>query len=371
MIKTWSAYSSALLLCLGLDVSTFADDSASASAEKQVAGIMAMDEQKLIALVPDQCPDIGVPCPKCKSHMRDMKAKWLWRVDEPNQVKCSKCDTIVPNIDYPMDKTCTYLNIRGERITVPYYHGPKPSGDLRGNPHPERYHFDGAIDNAHFGFTSRAVKDLANAYSLTKKDKYAHKALLILHEYSKKYPHYLCHRGRGINNYYVDVTRGCLVDGRLVNTGEDAPYGWTDTRMKKWWAAELDRDLWGSYRQVRSSPAADALSRELGTDVRRSIDGMIREMVDFIMLIPWGQPRQGYAALRTQYLHAGGICRAQWQVQPVSRQHGLRQRRTRQSRSRTRAAQRESLSFAARLRTRRARRRRRSPASTGPTPFLE
>ncbi len=287
MIKTWSAYSSALLLCLGLDVSTFADDSASASAEKQVAGIMAMDEQKLIALVPDQCPDIGVPCPKCKSHMRDMKAKWLWRVDEPNQVKCSKCDTIVPNIDYPMDKTCTYLNIRGERITVPYYHGPKPSGDLRGNPHPERYHFDGAIDNAHFGFTSRAVKDLANAYSLTKKDKYAHKALLILHEYSKKYPHYLCHRGRGINNYYVDVTRGCLVDGRLVNTGEDAPYGWTDTRMKKWWAAELDRDLWGSYRQVRSSPAADALSRELGTDVRRSIDGMIREMVDFIMLIPW------------------------------------------------------------------------------------
>lgn len=282
----WICFYTVLFLCLGSGLSTFADDLAAGSAEKRVAGIMALDEKTLIALVPAQCPDIGVPCPRCQSHMRDMKAKWLWQVDEPNKVTCSKCGTVVPNADYPMNKTCTYLNIHGERITVPYYHGPKPKGDLRGNPHPERYHFGGAIDNAHFQYTAHAVKDLANAYSLTKKDKYARKALLILHEYSEKYPHYLCHRGRGINNYYVDVKRGCLVNGRLVNTGKDAPYGWTDTRMKKWWASELDRDLWGGYRLARNSPAADALSKELKTDVRKRIDNMIREMVDFDTMSP-------------------------------------------------------------------------------------
>jgi hypothetical protein len=37
---------------------------------------MAMSEEELLTIVPDQWPDVLAACPKCKAYMRTMKKGW-------------------------------------------------------------------------------------------------------------------------------------------------------------------------------------------------------------------------------------------------------------------------------------------------------
>ena len=107
-------------------------------AESRVKDVMAMSEQELLAIVPDQCPDVESACPKCRTYLRTVRKGWKWSPNRPFPIQCPMCATVYPNKDDPMDKTQTFLNFIGEEIAVPYHRGPKPRGDYRGNEHPER-----------------------------------------------------------------------------------------------------------------------------------------------------------------------------------------------------------------------------------------
>ncbi len=274
---------------LTLTLLAFPGQSAKAD-ERRAADVMAMDETKLLALVPRQCAGVAVACPKCKAHMTELGKRWTWRVSEPDRIECPVCGTVYPNDAYPMDRRATYLNLRGEKITLPCHEGPEPKGCRRDNRHPTRYHFHAETDSQKFRFTHRAIEDLARAYEATGRPEYARKALLLLYGYSKVYPHYLLHTGRGENNHYVGPRFPCLVGGRLRNQTTELPYGWTDGRLTSLWMGEIDRGMLSAYETVRNTPAAEALSEELGVDVVQAIDDrLIREMADFLMLVPWHQ----------------------------------------------------------------------------------
>ncbi len=259
-------------------------------AERAVRDVMAMSERELVAIVPDQCPDVEAPCPKCRLYLRTVRKGWAWSPTKPHQVRCPVCGTVYPDPNYPMDRKATFLNFLGEKVTVPYHLGPRPKGDYRGNRHPERHFFEAAVDNQQYRWVAgRALPRLAAAWQATGKDVYARRAALLLDALARRYKHYLLHRGRGVNGYYVSTGGPCMVDGRRNGTpGRDLPYGWTDGRLMKCWISEIDLRLVNAYAAIKDRPALRKLSGEMGVDVARRIENdLLREMVDFTMLVPW------------------------------------------------------------------------------------
>ena len=110
-----------------------------------LAEVMAMDEEALLAIVPDQTPEVKCPCPKCKTQLGK------WTIQKPFQITCPNCRTVYPTDAYPMDKTTTFLNFIAEEIEVPYYFDPQ------GKPEPgshlskgTRYFFNAPIDTQQY-----------------------------------------------------------------------------------------------------------------------------------------------------------------------------------------------------------------------------
>jgi len=252
--------------------------------DRRVKDIMALSEKELLAVVPQQCPDVKCACPKCAEYVR-----WRWSYKKPFQIQCAKCGTVYPNEQYPMNRTATYLNFIGEKIALPYHRGRKPKGGFAGRPHPERYFLNAPIDDRRYHWLSgQAIPRLVDAYKATGKDVYARRVALILDRFAQNYKHYLVHRGRG-QCYYVSTGGPCMVDGKKQGTvGEDLPYSWIDTRLVKCWISELNLRFVDAYAAVKGSAALDRLSAEMGVDVRKRIeDDLISEMCDFMLLVPW------------------------------------------------------------------------------------
>ncbi|MHC4199620.1 MAG: PA14 domain-containing protein, partial [Planctomycetota bacterium] len=195
-----------------------------------------------------------------------------------------------PNPKFAPDKTAYFTNLYGKRIARRYYRGPKPEGDLRGNRHGERYFFEGALDDQKFRWVRRAINDLANAYRSTNREKYARRALFLLDAFGHKYRHYLSHEGRGINGYYINTKKRerNAADNGWVTDEREAPFSWSAGRLLKWWGGEMLRDVIPAYAALRKSRAMEALSKEKGYDVAKHIDDhVLREMADYVLLIPW------------------------------------------------------------------------------------
>ncbi len=257
--------------------------------EKYVRDIMSLSEEELLNYIPIQCPEVAVASPKIGAHMQETRKNWQWDWRKPEQVRCPVSGLVFPNEQYPMNQTVVMWNYIGEKVTLPYYEGKRPRGDLRGNPHPERYFFNAAIDNAKYQWITLQMRELENAYRATHNPAYARRGILVLDAFAHRYSHYLLHRGRGINNYYVSTGGPCMVDGKLKGTPEDdLPYGWTDSRLGKWWADEIEFSFVNMYAAIKDSEVWSAVSREKGYDVRKHVlDNLLRAMVDFIMDISW------------------------------------------------------------------------------------
>lgn len=253
-------------------------------AERAAEEVLALSEAHLLALVPTQCPDVTCACPKCAKYGR-----WKWAPAKPLEIQCAECGTVYPNAAFPVDKTQAFLNFIGETVLLPYHEGRKAAGGYAGRPHPERYFLNAPIDDQRYRWlVDRALPRLGAAYQATGKDVYARRIALVLDRFAQVYPHYLVHRGRG-QCYYVSTGGPCMVDGKKKGVvGEDLPYNWVDTRLVKCWISELELNFVDAYAAVKDSLALDALSRELGTDVRKRIEhDLIRAMCDFMLLVPW------------------------------------------------------------------------------------
>jgi len=281
-----------MLAVLMINVTVQSEESpnlADSPSERAVQDVMSLTEQQILSYIPEQCPEVAVASPEIGTHMREARKAWQWDWRRPNQVRCPASGLAFPNDTYLMNKKAVYWNYVGERISLPYFEGKPPQGDLRGNPHPERYFFNAAVDDARYQWITRQAERLGQAYRATKKPQYARRVVLVLDAFADKYRHYLLHRGRGINNYYTSTGGPCMVDGKLKGKpGVDLPYGWTDSRLGKWWADEIEFALVDAYENVKDSDAWKEFSRQKGYDVRKHVvNDLLRAMVEFIMEIPW------------------------------------------------------------------------------------
>lgn len=248
--------------------------------------IMALSEERLLAIVPDQSC-VEAACPKCRTYLRSVRKGWKWTMDEPFRIQCPLCETVYPDDACPMDHKKTFLNFRGEEITVPYHLGPRPEGEYRGNGHPEHYYFAGAIDSRRFAWLKRtAIPKLVKAFKETGKQEYARRIAILLDRLAANYKHYVVQEGRGINNYYVSTGGPFMKDGR--KRSGPLPYTWTNGRFETCWISEIQMAFVEAYSLIKDTAAIRQLSAELGRDVNRHIeDDLIREMVDFVLLVPW------------------------------------------------------------------------------------
>ena len=253
-------------------------------AEARVRDVMAMDEAALLAMVPDQCPMVHCPCPKCREYV-----KWQWTHTEPDRVACSRCRTVFPNDGHPMDRTASFLNFIGETITVPYHQGPEPERWTRGNPEPRRHFFGAAVDHEKYNWLKLQVRLLHCAYEATDEGGYARRVALVLDRLGQKRKHYLLHGGRGVGGFYKSTGGPHLTNGKPRSGGSrDLPYDWADGILHRWWGQEIEMVFARAYAGIRDSAALRQLSTEVGVDVGERIErDLIRAMVDFVMLVPW------------------------------------------------------------------------------------
>ncbi len=245
-----------------------------------------MDEKALVAMVPEQTP-IECADPAAGAYLRGLKRNWKWSPQDPDKI-ISPIDGIsYPNAKFPMDRKVSFLNYKGEEVERSYWQGPKAKGDLRGNQHPERYFFDGAVDKKKFDWLVRGqLPRLIEVYQKTGDEEIARRIVVILARFAEVYPHYLLSEGRGINNYYLSTGGPWLVDGKKSKLKH--PYSWTAGRLYGPWLGEIRMVFLEAWGAVRQSKVVDQLSKERGMNVRELIDrDLVREMVDFVMDMPW------------------------------------------------------------------------------------
>ena len=255
--------------------------------DKRIKEVMALSEAQVIAIVPTQTP-IECADPAAGGYLRGSKKNWKWSPKTPGKIVSPIDGTAYPNAQFPMDRKAVYLNYKGEKVERAYWQGPKAKGDLRGNPHPDRYFFDGVVDKKKFDWLVRGqLPRLVEVYRETQDKVVARRIVVILARFAEVYPHYLLSDGRSINNYYISTGGPGLVDGKKRKKSSH-PYSWTAGRFFGPWLGEIRMPFLSAWGAVRDTKVVDQLSTERGKDIRKLIDDdLVREMVDFVMDMPW------------------------------------------------------------------------------------
>ena len=230
-----------------------------------VTELMALTDDQVRAIIPDQPPTISDYCPVCARKtppptITQGVKPFPVEFDplHPNQIRCEKCGTIFPNADFPLKKE-TMQNMLGEAVTVQYYtdeHITKTAKEkVEGKPH--RLYLLGLIDNARNAWLLPRLKSLAELYQSTHEERYAKRLMLVLDEFAKRYPHYLLTTDYGM---------------RYVTTkGQKPPYGFIDTRWSRRAADDFPQDLLALFDVAAASPSLDAVTK------KRIIDGLFMD----------------------------------------------------------------------------------------------
>jgi len=262
---------------------------------------MEMSEQRLVSIVPDECPAVDSACPICRTYHN-----WKWSVQRPFEIVCPQTGTVFPNSKYAMDKKAVMWNYAGEKKTVRYYEGPAPKGVNPRNPHKGRYYLGGKIDDLRYNWIRRRVlPQMMDAYEKTGDQRYTRRIALILDRLADVLPHYLVHDGRNVHNWYISTGGPCMVDGKLKGApGRDSPFPHTASRWTNTWISELDMTMLKAYETIKGGAAVKKLSKDKGCDVVGHIeDGLLEEFIRFYLDIPWSDH------LANNLMTTGGLAR--------------------------------------------------------------
>lgn len=238
--------------------------------EKEVAPLMSLRDEELLALVPTQTPLIKSACPYCgKGKPHDKKwdnatatmFDYIWEYKNPNQIQCKTCETIFPNQQFPMNRTDVLYNPAGNPVEISYYFDPDKTvygfPGQTGGKTGRKYYLHGVVDYAKWRWLFPKLESLAKLYHITRDEKYARPAVLILKQYSQLFQDYLLTTDYG-HTYATTKNR-------------EMPYGWEDTRWGRRCDEETMESLLAVVDLVYASKAMDQISAESQTDVRKEL----------------------------------------------------------------------------------------------------
>ncbi|MCP4250479.1 MAG: hypothetical protein GY778_25835 [bacterium] len=222
----------------------------------QLGPIMALSEQQVVALVPNQTSVSIGACPNCSGGVTE-PGRFTWAIDAPDRITCRFCKTAYPNRRFPMDRMDTVRNPLGRSVTVRYH---QSAGG-------QRHYFAGLIRHYRREWLIDQASALAQVYHATRQAKYARRAALILDRFAQVYPGYCV----------VRVGRGPDGNKQVRFTDRTEPPGYRWFRFSE----EVPGTLPLAYDLIYNSRELDRLSQELGADVRSRIEGFFRQAAEY------------------------------------------------------------------------------------------
>ncbi len=138
------------------------------------------------------------PCPACRARGLPWhpNGQWTWSPSDPDRLRCSVCDTVFPNAEFPEDIaiTCTwgkgqtFTFVGGETFRCFAYHDARPS-------------LSGITRARKVSHVTGQLQNLAVAHVLTEDARYARAAKAILLRFADVFPEYLVRAGYGYGEY--------------------------------------------------------------------------------------------------------------------------------------------------------------------------
>lgn len=170
----------------------------------------------LARMIERTTPGCNGPCPACRAkglpwHPNGL---WSWSAAKPDQIRCSACQTVFPNDEFPesialqsqWDPEQRFGFIGGEPFRCHGYTRARPS-------------ISGIIRAHKVAHATGQLHNLALAYALTENPKYARGAKAILLRFADVLPKYLVRAGYGYGEY-ADVDPHVAAE-RISNLPQD------------------------------------------------------------------------------------------------------------------------------------------------------
>lgn len=234
--------------------------------EVAVERVMAMSDEEWLSYLPEKPPIDFCDCPNCYGGSEG-RGIFTWTVERPNELTCRYCETVIalPDERYPEAHEMVGENALGEEVSFPYYLNEERDA---------RHFLSGHIDRRKRSWLVNQCIALGKAWFVTRKPEYARRVLLALNRAADFYPHYPAIHNRGVNRI-----RFC--------ESQVPPYPWDAGRWGNF-HNEIPKGMLRAYELVRESDQFEALSQELGYDVRAHIeDDFFRPTYDAVEASPY------------------------------------------------------------------------------------
>ena len=241
------------------------DPRKSAEYEKAVERVMAMNEDRLLAFIPEHTRISYCECPKCYGGVEGNNI-FNWTIERPDELKCRFCGEVAyPSEKYPEDRVLTGKNGLGEEVSLPYYLNQATNVTHFFSLHLLRYKRPWLLQQC---------VALGKAYQTTGKQEYARRVVLVLDRCARVYPHY-----PALHNESSRRVRFCK--------SQEPPYSWDAGR----WGSfhnEVPKGVIAAYDLVCASPEFDKLSAIRGYDVRERLENdFLRKTYEVAALSPY------------------------------------------------------------------------------------
>ncbi|MBM3500378.1 MAG: heparinase, partial [Armatimonadetes bacterium] len=237
------------------------DKRQAASYADAVAGVMAMDEADLLAIIPEQSGLYFTDCPNCDAGLQEGQfaprrgaSHTPWEFARPLVMRCTFCGHQYPSEQYPMTGTLSVRGPNGKAQAYPYWE------DVKGY----RHFFGARIDDHRIRFMEETAQRLGRAHAATGEAPYARRCALVLQRFAAVYPGYC---------YHFDYP----FQEKVISDGEVDPKDFRPgfrTARWTWWAyMDLPERLLEAYDLIHESGELEKLSTEKGHDVKAEIEG--------------------------------------------------------------------------------------------------
>jgi hypothetical protein len=224
------------------------------------AFVRSLDEGGLRKLVPAQSGLYFVGCPNCNGGRQE--GQLAWSAERPDEVYCRYCSHRYASTKYPMDKSVTVHNPRGETQQYPYW------ADSSGY----RYFFQARRDDLVREYLAAAARDLALLFTITRDAAYARRSAVLLDRFAEVFPGWCYH-------YDYPFQQKVIYDGDVKPAGYRTNYR---TARWTWWAyMDVPTELVQAYDWIRDSGAVDAaMAGRIERDLLRNAGEQVYANVD-------------------------------------------------------------------------------------------
>jgi hypothetical protein len=220
--------------------------------QAEVADVMALSDEQTLLAVPAQSGICFTDCPNCDMSSAD-QGHFAWKPSDPGRIVCKDCHAEYPgNEKYPDDQVLEVRSIQGMH-QYPYY--TRSDGF--------RIYFRAHADFLARAQMSKACANLAELYWLTKDERYARRAALILVRFAEVYPGYALHYDYPFHQKkIVPFDHESLTPEEPPRTAKWSQWAYMDISQDLARAYDILRD-WPPLREMVGGKANELIERDL------------------------------------------------------------------------------------------------------------